>query len=142
MLTIDMSQAFAVMDRNLANMAKRDVFLDAVGDMVSQRVKDRIEGGKTSPDGSPWAPWAPYTAAKRAAKGNADRGLLFDSGYLLRSITSETMISGVTIWTPASYASDLQNGDGGRLPARPFMGWSREEIAEVYSMATLWINGA
>jgi len=87
--------------------------------------------------GSLWAPWSTLRAKERTKKGNAGKGLLFDTGNLIKSITTSVTIgnkvSTIEIDNTARYAPFLEFGNAnhkvynrgsGRLPARPFMGLS------------------
>ena len=95
-----------------------------LGDILVEDIKNNIVRRKTAPDGTPWAPWMPSTAKARARKGNAALGLLYDTGNLLRSITSS--VSGhnsLTVGTNVPYATYLQNGTP-KMVKRPFLGIS------------------
>ena len=69
------------------------------------RTEKRIRSDKTDPNGNRWAAWEPTTAQERARRGTASRLELYDSGALLRSISSDGTLS---------------------MVARPFLGFNEE----------------
>lgn len=119
----DIQQAIGDIRKKLDNPRN---LMQEIGDIITEDIKHRIVNLKTSPDGVAWAPWADSTRKARERKGNAALGLLFDSGTLLRSITSQVIGSHHTlqVGTNSPYAEYIQNGTP-QMPARPFMGISK-----------------
>lgn len=103
-------------------------FLDKVGQMLQASTQARISTTKTSPNGVPFTPWALGTALARQRKGNAARGILYDTGNLLNSISYQVIGKQVQVGvtTAAPYGTYLQNGTR-HMPARPFVGISEQD---------------
>ena len=105
---------------------------DYVADHVMREVKNRIEHTKLSPDGAPFAAWRPFTEDVRHTKGNEAQGILWDTGELLNSFYVE--IEGsfeMSLGTDVEYAIDVQEGIEGKQEARPYLGWSEDDIFTV-----------
>jgi phage gpG-like protein len=103
-----------------------------------KKVEARIKKTKRTPEDTEWAPWRPRTEAYRSAKGNTNRGLLYDEGLLLASIVSRSSQNSASLGTVAPYAPFLQDGTE-EMVARPFMGWDDVSLAqyELDAIATL-----
>ena len=127
MITITATQAIADLNLILARLQNPRPALDAIGAAEAENIRVRIQEGKRSPDGVPWAEWTPFTRAEREAKGNTERGLLWDSGTLLDSIRHQSGAADVVIGTDVDYADELQDGRVG-MRARPFVGWDADGI--------------
>ena len=138
MLTADFQPALATLALLRAKIQYPGPGLSIIGQLAAKRVERELETGKHDPDGNAWEPWAASTARARARKGNADRGLLYDTGTLLHSIRTQVGIADVVIGTEVPYAKYLQDGTS-RMPARPFMGWGTagETEAETAMLAYL-----
>ena len=129
-VAIDASTAL----RDIGAMLERSLAIEPVlamiGKLEVENVKARIQQSKLNPWGGDWAPWAAWTAEDRAKKGNAEQGLLWDTGALLDSIhfsvDSLRSMSFVDIGSDLYYALDLQEGTA-IMPAREFLGWNDED---------------
>lgn len=111
--------------------------LEEIGRALVASTKNRIVDTKQGPSGAPWAPWATSTMLGRLKNGTASRGLLYESGKLLNSITSQVQQSRSSNGQFGSlqvqvgsqgveYAQYLQNGTK-NMAARPFIGISKED---------------
>lgn len=140
MMTIDAEQAIAELNAIAVRLANMTPFLQSVGNTQAGAIHARIQRSKTAPMGGNWAPWRPRTEAARIKKGNAQQGLLWDSGALLNSFVVETGPDAVTIGTPVSYAVYLQDGTE-RMAAREFMGWSETDVSAVELLGIAYIEG-
>jgi phage gpG-like protein len=128
MLTINLSEALAGL--NLLSQMNMAPWLAAVGAHEVKEIEKRIESTKGGPDYDPWAEWSPRRLREREAKGNVGQGLLWDTGTLLHSFEFAYTPFEVMIGTDIAYAKELQEGrtDPTRMSARPFVGWTDEEI--------------
>ena len=96
-----------------------------------------------APDGTQWKPLSPVTIALR--RQNSSQPLL-DTGRLRNSITRAVGVRDVVVGTNVRYAGTQQFGarkgrfgdtrrgapiPWGNVPARPFLGLSREDKADV-----------
>lgn len=129
MLTADFSEVIAEIDMMIQRAHETAPFLDAVGKLEVERVKERILSTKIDPTGDPWAPWSQRRLEERAEKGNEGLGLLLDEGNLYHSIHAQLSGEGVEIGTELDYAADLQLGTP-IMPARPFLGWDIDTFPE------------
>ena len=129
MLTADFQPALATLALLRAKINYPGPALTLIGQLAAKRIERELETGKHDPDGKPWEPWALSTANARLKKGNADRGLLYDTGTLLHSIRMQVGVSDVVIGTEVPYSKYLQDGTN-RMPPRPFVGWGAEGEAE------------
>jgi phage virion morphogenesis protein len=118
------------LNKLITRLADRKVVLRQVGELYKDDINRRIIFQKTDPDGVPWAPWAKSTARARLLKGTAGRGLLYDGGKLARSFRVVVGKDEVSVGTNVSYAPYLEFGTG-RMPARRFMGLSKEAAASI-----------
>ncbi len=132
MITVEINadQALAELGAMVARARDTAPVLAVIGSMEVENVHARIRQSKTNPWGGDWAPWASFTREERERKGNAQQGLLWDTGALMDSIhfsvDSLRSMSFVDIGTNLDYARDLQEGTD-NMPARPFLGWNDED---------------
>jgi phage gpG-like protein len=136
-MTMDLAQALACLNR-LASL-NMSPWMAKVGQQAQQSVQHRIQQSKQDPDNAAWSPWMPRTEKYRTKKGNAAQGLLWDDGTLLNSIKFHSAPDGVSVSSEVPYAGYLQDGTE-RMAARPFMGWSDEDIAGVEFSAVQFIE--
>lgn len=101
--------------------------LEQLGAEEVQAVQDRIRTGKTSPEGQAWRPWALATLRQRIREGTTGGGLLYKTGALYNSIKWKITSANLIIYSDSPYAQYHQNGTS-RMPARPFMGWSKQGL--------------
>jgi len=119
----------------IQNVRKRfDVIMRAPEQVIKQVALDevkatqnRIRNSKTDPEGRPWAPWSMATIRSNKNRGGS---LLFRTGALLNSIEYRISEKTLTIYSNVGYAKYLQFGTP-KMPARPFLGWSRESINKI-----------
>jgi len=117
--------------------------LDVLGSELENQTRRRISEEKTSPDGEPWQEWSDDYAARRPSKG----GLLELRGDLLDSITYEVGNDAVTVGSKMLYAAIHQDGSvygplqkgQGRIPARPFLGVSTENLEDLGALTIEFI---
>jgi phage gpG-like protein len=126
MITIDATEAIAVLNGMAARMANMQPALAQIGEFMASKVMLGIMSEKDDPEGHAWAAWMPATLEQRQKKGNVGLGLLWDDGELLGSIRVQTTRDSVTIGTPVKFAPYLQEGTP-KMAARPFFGWSLAE---------------
>ncbi|MGZ3325703.1 MAG: phage virion morphogenesis protein [Xanthobacteraceae bacterium] len=136
-MTIDLEQAIAGLNR-LANL-NMSPWMQTVAQSAQASVQQRIRNTKIDPDNTPWSPWRPSTEKHRIKKGNANQGLLWDSGSLLNSIQGQADRDGVSVGTGVSYAGYLQDGTE-RMAARPFMGWTDGDVTKMEFSAVVFLE--
>jgi phage virion morphogenesis protein len=131
-LTLDparMADARAALDR-LFSAGLEQVSYE-IGSLVEDQTKRRIADDKTAPDGTPWADWSEDYAATRKA---GVQSLLVGRGDLLGSTQNYTIGDTIRVGNNLVYGAIHQFGsDGaeGGIPARPYLGLSREDEREI-----------
>ena len=138
MIEIDDMEVRAALGAMIGRLADPRELYETVGLWQEQRIEQRIEEEKVSPDGMPWAEWRLPTLKRRTAKGNVHQGILWDRGDLLHSFGFE-IGDGVEIGTYIGYADALQEGTL-NMEARPFAGWSPEDLQELEMMAITYVE--
>lgn len=138
-LTVDFAAAVEGLSQIAARTANMSPFMNVMGEYYADEAKRRIAVLKSTPEFSPWAPWSLRRKTEREEKGNADLGLLYDTGALLESIHSVPRIDGFAVGTELDYALDLQEGTE-IMPARPFLGWTPDEMVAAEKLAMLFIE--
>lgn len=150
--SMDLGRLFAVVDGGLRNMGGTGELASSIGESLVSSTLERFEESK-DPDGNAWTPSA--RAWGEGLKGKARRGLglkgrggrgfgktLVNKGLLRGSITYEATPQRVVVGTNVVYAAIHQFGGMAgrgrkvRIPARPYVGISEEDVLECRSMMT------
>lgn len=108
-------------------LAKTNRLLKVIGAAEVKDAQHRIRSTKQDPDGKKWRPWSYATLQQRTRQGNAGKGLLNNSGRLLRSFSMTVRNGVLKIVNRARYAGYLQKGTR-NMPAREILGWSKKSI--------------
>lgn len=109
-----------------------------VGEHLLNSTHDRFDA-EVAPDGTPWAPLSPAYARRK--KKNPDKILVLD-GYLEDFPAASVDEHSVAIGTNRIYGATHQFGDERRhIPARPFLGLSDADRAEVLSIFGEYLTG-
>lgn len=131
------------LNRRLADFGRLDTrrLMHAVGAEVETQTRRRIADEKTAPDGTPWAPWSPGYADTR----DAGDSLLQDEGHLLDSIHAFVYLDGqgVEVGSNLVDAAIHQWGGepvGSHIPARPYLGLSADNEADVQAVGDDWLD--
>lgn len=113
--------------------------LDEASAFLVSRILTRFLA-ETDPNGKPWVP-SKAGMTRRLAGGT---GTLFDTGRLFRSIQVYKDRDGQRrIATDVPYGPLLQSGGGPfNMPARVFMGFSKEDESMVRQIVQLRVNEA
>lgn len=142
-------------------------FFKNVGEYLTDVAIPRNFQDETAPDGTPWARLQPATIARREKRGQMPLTILRSnagsSQNLSASIISQPNDSSVEVGTPLPYAAIHQFGAAqgqfgawmgtdklgrnhfhhlpwGDIPARPYLGLSTEDEAEIIRIAEDWIE--
>jgi phage virion morphogenesis protein len=139
-VTFDLdSAAFARAFASL-NYQQLVTVVDAVGALIEDQTKLRIEEDKAAPDGSPWSAWS---AAYDETRNHAVHSLLIGEGNLRESIQNYSTGLVATVGTPLIYGAHQQFGSaddgspvaagatGDGIPARPYLGLSSANIDDI-----------
>lgn len=117
---------------SLAQIDRR-ALMDVVGATIESQTKRRIEDEKTDPEGTRWQAWSEGYAETRH-QGNS---LLMGAGDLDDSLTHTVLLGAdcVEVGSNLIYAATHQYGDERRnIPARPYLGISSDDEAEIYAV--------
>lgn len=114
--------------------------LESIGLRLVESTRRRIKTTKTDPDGNRWEPWALSTEEARQRRGTSGGGLLYETGSLYTSIRARVSGREVTVSSDEPYARYHQVGTW-RLPARPFIGLSKQDIRIATTIMNSHIRG-
>lgn len=90
----------------------------------------RIRTTKMDPDGNSWAPWSYNTLKQRQRRGNTQGGILYRTGFLLRSFAKRVTNRKMEVTNTAPYAKYHQRGTS-KMPARVFLGFSDSSVRRI-----------
>jgi phage virion morphogenesis protein len=117
----------------LDEVIDRDLGL-ALADVLEEQTRRRILEEKRAPDGTPWEAWStPYARLRGSTVGKDG---LVDTHKLEESIKGEAHGKTALVLSDTIYAAVHQFGhhfahNGARVPARPYLGISTENEAEI-----------
>ena len=145
-IKLDDSAATALFDRISQGAASALPLFTEIGSALEGTTKDRFRT-KTAPDGTPWLELTEGWLQRKRERGFAE-GILTMRGDLLNSISFEAGADFAQIVAgPTDYALiHQQGGQAGRdratkIDARPYMGLSPEDEAEIREAAEEWLAG-
>ena len=120
----------------LANVDSTQI-LTAMGSLIEQQTKDRIETQKQSPTYGAWDDWSPGYEATR----HGNHSLLRNNGDLLDSIQYTVTGGEAEIGTNLIYAKTHQFGDEDRnIPERRFLGVSENDLFNLQVALDDWAD--
>ncbi|WP_314847009.1 phage virion morphogenesis protein [Treponema lecithinolyticum] len=119
--------------------AQENNLLKSLGVEIETQISERIESTKRDPEGKTWAELADKTRQYLLKHFPSARPPLWRTGELLDTI--ESQVSGAVLLTGATkeYAGFLQDGTK-RMPARPFIGLSAQDIADLADLIDAWLK--
>ena len=134
-----------VIDRLARQLARRPAamadLMDNIGSELDSSTHRRIDAEKTAPDGGRWPGWSEAYGETR----HPGHTLLVSNSDLLQSIQFVASAREVSIGSNLPYAAIHQFGgaDVGKpgLPARPYLGLSDDDRAEITAMAEDFLAG-
>ena len=94
-----------------------------IGKDEVDEAKFRVRSSKKNPDNTPWQPWSYATLKERIRRGTQNKGLLYDSGNLLKQFFYRVVGKKLIVSNKADYAEYLQDGTR-KMPKREILGWS------------------
>ncbi len=123
------------LDRIRSNLDDMEPAWKFVGEFMKKRVIKDCFDKNQSPDGKPWLKWSPQYRKRMEKRGKGGNKILQDRGEL-RKITYQAFKDHVIVGTEAPYAAAHQfgtkaNSKHGRIPARPFLGFTEQDKVEV-----------
>lgn len=144
---LDAGLATAMLARVEAGAMNGLPLFTEIGSALEASTRARIETTKTAPDGTPWLDLTPRWAARKKKRGHA-AGILTMRGDLLNSVAFEAAPSYTDIIAgPTEYAAIHQYGGtsdmpagAAAIPARPYLGLSAEDEAEIDEATEDWLR--
>ena len=94
-----------------------------IGKDEVEEAEFRVRSSKKDPENRSWKPWSYATLKERKRRGTQSKGLLYDSGNLLKRFKSWFTGKKLIISNTADYAEYLQEGTS-KMPKREILGWS------------------
>lgn len=148
----DDTRVFGVMSAAFRELAKGRLrgLMQRIGAQLHSSSMGYFKAG-VGPDGERWAPLKRTPRPKRKdGTGGGGSKPLIDRGHLRKSITYDATDTGVRLGSNLVYAATHQFGDTrtdarGRarnIPARPYLGISDEDRAEIQDMAAEYFRRA
>jgi phage virion morphogenesis protein len=146
-VSLDDVQAEAALERIAAAGGNAKPLFTEIGTELERSTRERISTTKTGPDGVPWVDISPAWRRRKKARGHAE-GILTMRGDLLNSVAFEAAAGFVDIIAgPTEYAAIHQFGGAAgmapgaaAIPARPYLGVSAEDEAEIRDAALDWLR--
>lgn len=115
---------------------RRAVLLDQLADLMLTQNRKRLDQSKESPDGESWAPLNESYAETKGGE------VLEESGQLLDSLQAQSGSDGVTLGSNLVYAAVHLYGDNTKgIPARPYLGFSDDDLIELGEVAESFLRG-
>ena len=126
--TAELGQALERLQRQAKNLRPA---LTEIGEYLLESSEDRF-ADQVDPQGRPWAALSP--GYKKRKRKHRDLMLVLD-GYLKGTLAVRVSAERVEIGSNRVYAATHQLGDEGRnIPARPFLGLSVRDTAEMLAI--------
>lgn len=125
--------------KKLSSMDMTDLLENVIAEVESQ-TRRRIQSERRSPEGLPWAAWSERYGKTR----HGGHSLLQGEGDLLDSIQSLVTDNAGMVGSNLVYAAvhhhGSRKGSGRRIPARPFLGLSPQNLDEVQGVVATWLE--
>ncbi len=116
---------------------RQSVLLDQLGDLMLEQNRKRLDQEKESPSGESWEPLSESYAAR---KGGGE--LLEESGQLLDSLQAQSGSDGVSLGSNLLYAAvHLHGAPEWGIPARPYLGFSDDDLEDLGELAESFLRG-
>lgn len=146
-IELDDASAQALLSRVAQGATSAAPLFTEIGSALEASTRQRIETTKVGPDGIPWLPLSAAWLKRKRDHGWAE-GILTKRGDLLNSVAFEAHATYADIIAgPTEYAAIHQfGGKAGRnraveIPARPYLGVSDADAAEIREAAIEWLAG-
>ena len=119
--------------------AQETALLKSLGVEIETQISERIESTKRDPEGKTWADIAEKTRKYLVRHFPSARPPLWRTGELLDTIESQVSSGVLLTGATKEYARYLQDGTM-RLPARPFIGLSTQDISDLADLIDAWLK--
>lgn len=140
----EMQKLAEVLNHSALSASDRQSLMKGLGTEIVEQSRSRILETQRDPEGNQWQDYAASTLRGLKAKGLANVvSLLHRSGMLQSSIEVQRKSSwDVLVGSVMEYAAVHQWGYKKRnIPARPYLGVSTDDIADLTNLAALFLKG-
>ena len=140
----EMQKLAEVLNHSALSASDRQSLMKGLGSEIVEQSRSRILETQRDPEGNQWQDYADSTLRGLKAKGLANVvSLLHRSGMLQSSIEVQRKSSwDVLVGSVMEYAAVHQWGYKKRnIPARPYLGLSTDDIADLTNLAALFLKG-
>lgn len=126
------------------SIADTEPLMQSLAAELESQARRRISTEKAAPDGTPWKPWSDAYAKTR----HGGQGLLESQGRLIDSIDTEASADRAAAGSNLIYAALHQAGGlddmapgPAAVEARPWLGVSAENEADLQAVVDEWVDG-
>ena len=140
----EMQKLAGILNHSALSASDRQSLMKGLGTEIVEQSRSRILETQRDPEGNQWQDYADSTLRGLKAKGLANVvSLLHRSGTLQSSIEVQRKSSwDVLVGSVMEYAAVHQWGYKKRnIPARPYLGLSTDDIADLTNLAALFLKG-
>ena len=140
----EMQKLAEVLNHSALSASDRQSLMKELGEEIVEQSRSRILETQQDPEGKQWQGYAASTLRGLKAKGLVNVvSLLHRSGMLQSSIEVQRKSSwDVLVGSVMEYAAVHQWGYKPRnIPARPYLGLSTDDIADLTNLAALFLKG-
>ena len=140
----EMQKLADVLNHSALSASDRQSLMKGLGTEIVEQSRSRILETQLDPEGNQWQDYAASTLRGLKAKGlESVVSLLYRSGMLQSSIEVQRKSSwDVLVGSGMEYAAVHQWGYKPRnIPARPYLGLSTDDIADLTELAALFLKG-
>ena len=140
----EMQKLAGILNHSALSASDRQSLMKGLGTEIVEQSRSRILETQRDPEGNQWQDYADSTLRGLKAKGLANVvSLLHRSGMLQSSIEVQRKSSwDVLVGSVMEYAAVHQWGYKKRnIPARPYLGLSTDDIADLTNLAALFLKG-
>ena len=115
-------------------------FWQSVGEYMLRRTIKECFDKERAPDGAKWKPLSPARVKQRLKRHKTGRmKILQDTGELRRSVRYRASGNSVVIGSNLKYSKTQQFGRG-KIPARPFLGFTHTDGQKIISMFAAYLT--
>jgi phage virion morphogenesis protein len=141
----DSQAVTAILDQLIANVSDTQPAMMEIAEYLHERTRDHFDN-QQDPDGTSWAPLAASTLKAKQRKGVPVDKILHGQHLHLRDTIFPFWSNGEAGVSTGpgteAYAATQQFGaDERNIPARPFLGLSAEDEAEVIEIMNQFLTG-
>mgnify|MGYP000850037174 CR=1 FL=1 len=139
----ELKELSAILNHSALSSSDKAELMKSLGNEIVEQSRTRILETQESPDGKKWQDFAVSTRKYLERIGRADSAKLLNrEGYLQMSIDVKQYGQwSVIVGSDREYAAVHQWGyEPKNIPARPYLGLSTDNIADLNELAQQWLR--